>query len=357
VADPRSGRRAFLAGLASAAAGLCGCRRRVLPVTPPPPPEDDPGPDASTAARLLEPGHPEEVMPPAAAPREDMLSGISRVKAPEAELIVASGKDPAAMVRLAVEAIGGIRHFVARGSRVVLSPNFAWSRPVRAGITTNPAVVREVIRLCEEAGAREVVCVDYTTDATPRAFRVNGAFEALQGTRARLLSPASAEQHVRIGDFDRGKLHAGRLRWQAVAQELLRCDVLISLPVFKHHREVRVTGAVKKLMGCVWRRAAYHKVDLHGCIAELGSILRPTLVVTDATRLLCSNGPEGPGKVCVPDQVLVSTDPVLADAFACRHVGVEPRRVRYLREAQRLGVGSMELSKKRIEYVTARRRG
>jgi uncharacterized protein (DUF362 family) len=347
------GRREFLAGLAAAATtAATGCRRRILPVEPPPP-EEPPSPDASSS-RLLEPDHPEEVMPPVAAPREDMLNGISRVKAPEAELIVASGKDPAAMVRLAVEAIGGIRHFVARGSRVVLSPNFAWSRPVGAGITTNPIVVREVIRLCEEAGAREVACVDYATDATPRAFRINGAYEALQGTRARLLSPASAEQYVRIGDFERGKLHAGRLRWQAVPQELLRCDVLISLPVFKHHREVRITGAVKKLMGCVWRRAAYHKVDLHGCIAELGSVLRPTLVVTDATRLLCENGPEGPGKLCIQDQVLVSTDSVLADAFACRHVNVEPHRVRYLREAERLGVGSMELSKKRIEYVTAK---
>lgn len=344
-------RREFLALVGAGSAGLgLGCRKKTLPVTPPPPA------DQSVAGQqrqsLLQPNHPEEVLPPAAAPLEDTLGGIRRLKQPPgAELIEVAGTKPARMVRVGLEAIGGMRQFVERGSRVVISPNFAWARPAGAGVTTEPDLVHEVILLCQEAGAREVICLDNTTDPVPRAYRVNGAYQAIAGTRARLLSPWSAEQYVRVGDFDKVELHDRRLGWQAVPQEILRCDALISMPVFKHHREVQVTGAIKKMMGCIWRREVYHKVDLQGCLAELAAVLRPSLVITDATRVLASNGPQGPGKVKQVERVLVSTDPVLADSYACRWLGVDPSKVRYLTEAAKLGAGSQEMSKQRIELV------
>jgi uncharacterized protein (DUF362 family) len=56
-------------------------------------------------------------------------------------------------------------------------------------VTTHPEVVREVILMCQEAGAKEIACLDYTTHATPRAYRVNKAYDAVKGTRAQLLSP------------------------------------------------------------------------------------------------------------------------------------------------------------------------
>lgn len=345
-------RREFLAllGAGSAAASL-GCRRRTLPVEPPPPREPPTAPPASRPASLLQPDHPEEVLPPAEAPLDNMLSGIRQIEPKGVELVEVSGRDAAKMVRTGLEAIGGMRRFVSRGDRVVLSPNFAWARPAGSGVTTDPAVVHEVILLCQEAGAREVICIDNTTDEVPRAYRVNGAYRALDGTRARLLSPASAEQHVRVGDFNRFELHRSRLGWQAVPQDLLRCETFISLPVFKHHREVKVTGAIKKQMGCIWRREAYHKVDLPGCIAELAAALRPTLVVTDARQILTTNGPDGPGKAKQVDRLLVGLDPVLADAYACRYLDLEPGEVPYLERAERLGAGSAELRKDRIEHV------
>lgn len=348
-------RREFCGALVGALVGsvAAGCRKKGLPVEPRPaePVAAEPKAEAPAAGRgIARPAHPEETIPPAEAPRQDALSGIRRVKSSGIELVVVAGHRPAAMARLGVEAIGGIRRFVDRGSRVVISPNFAWARPPGTGITTDPSVVREVILMCQEAGARQIVCIDNATDPTPRAHRINGALRAMEGTRAALISPWSAEQYVRVGDFERGVLHA-RLGWQAVPQALLACDVLISVPVFKHHREAGVTGSIKKQMGCVWRRSAYHKLDLDGCLAELGAILRPTLVVTDATRILCSNGPEGPGKRCEPNRVLVATDPVLADAYACRFVGAEPEKVRHLVQAARLGAGDLELGKGRIEHA------
>jgi uncharacterized protein (DUF362 family) len=293
----------------------------------------------------------ESVLPPAMVQRDDTLSGIRRVEPKEAELVVVAGTDLTKMTRRGVEAIGGMRGFVPKGGRVVLAPNFAFARPPGTGVTTHPEVVREVILMCQEAGAKEIVCLDYTTHATPRAYRVNKAYDAVKGTRAQLLSPWSAEQHVRVGDFEKLKLHREKLGWQAVASVLLRCDALISVPVFKHHREVGATGSLKKMMGCIWRRRSYHVHGLQQCIAELSAVLRPTLTVTDASRILCTNGPDGPGRVCSPGEVLVSADPVLADAYACRYIGLKPEKVAYLKAAAALGVGKLDPRKARIERI------
>ncbi len=290
--------------------------------------------------------------PPVYIPRDDTLSGIRQVKAPGAELIEVAGDRPDEMVKLGMRAIGGMKLFISPNDRVVISPNFAWARPPGTGATTDPELVRSVIQLCWDAGAREVVCLDYASDMTPRAFKVCGAYKATEGTRARLISPWSAEQFIRVDDFKKGKLHASdKIGWQAVASVLMRCDVFINMPVFKHHREVGVTGALKKLMGCIWRRSTYHSVDLDGCIAELAAVLRPTLTIMDGTRILTTNGPDGPGKVATVNRMLLSVDPLLADAYACRWLERDPLKIKHLARAAKLGVGKIDVSKGMIEKV------
>ena len=43
---------------------------------------------------------------------------------------------------------------------------------------------------------------------------------------------------------------------------------------------------------------------------DLNTRLKATLTVIDATRVLSSNGPSGPGKVLTPNTVIASADPV-----------------------------------------------
>ena len=331
-------RRAFLEGMAAAAlVGTCPGRAGAQPR------EKNGGREEDLLADRLP--------PPAHIPRKNCLEGIKQIKPPEADMVVVAGQSVEDMATLGIKALGGLRPLINIGDRVVITPNFAWATPPERGATTSPELVRRVINLCREAGASSITCLDFASDPTPRAFRINGAYQATRGTGATLLSPWSPEQHVRIDDFLRMPIHAKKLKWQAVPSVLLRCEVLIDMPVFKHHREVKVTGAVKKLMGCIWRRAAYHKVDLHGCIAELAAVLRPSLTITDASRVLSENGPMGPGKVDPINRLLLSWDPVLADAYACRWLGVDPATVPYLVQAAKLGAGSMDLKKARIEQV------
>jgi hypothetical protein len=64
------------------------------------------------------------------------------------EMAVIHGDDPAHLVRRAIQELGGIRRFIARGDVVVIKPNAAWDRTAEQAANTNPLVVAEVSRLC-----------------------------------------------------------------------------------------------------------------------------------------------------------------------------------------------------------------
>ena len=68
-------------------------------------------------------------------------------------MAIARGPDPAANVRRAVEAMGGMGRFVKRGERVVIKPNIGWNRLPEQAANTNPDVVAEVGATVAAAGA------------------------------------------------------------------------------------------------------------------------------------------------------------------------------------------------------------
>lgn len=285
----------------------------------------------------------EDARPALEVPRDDALASIRKHEAPGPDIVEVTGNDAGKMLALAIPKFSGDKPLVRRGDRVVITPNFALARGQGTGVATEASLVKAMIRYCEKAEARDITCLDHSYHPAPRAFRVNGAFEAVQGTSARLISPWSPDQYVVINDFQGGKLHREELGWQAVPEALLRCDVLINMPVFKHHRDAGMSGAIKKLMGCIWRRAVYHDVDLQACIGELASVLKPTFTVMDAIQVLSTNGPDGPGKVKPVNRLLLSADPVLADAYACRYLDIAPEEIKYLKHAADLSAGLLDV--------------
>ena len=81
---------------------------------------------------------------------------------------IARGVNVDTAVRAAIETIGGISRFVQTGDIVVIKPNVAFERAAALGATTNPDVLKALIYLVQEAGAREVRW-DGRTDAGDRA--------------------------------------------------------------------------------------------------------------------------------------------------------------------------------------------
>ncbi len=274
------------------------------------------------------------------------------VAAASPEVAVCAGNDPYAQTLKAIDALGGMGQFVKPGQSVVLSPNLAFARRPEQGAATHPRVLRAVLDACQKAGAGQVVVLDFVLDARDVTFKVTGAQAALEGTNVSFISPDTVDQYKKF-DVSRLPIHAAHHIEQAIANQVLAADVLINMPVIKHHGGSMMSGALKKNMGLVWLRKAYHDADLHGCIAELSTVIQPHLVVADATRVLQTNGPSGPGELTHPKQVLAARNQVLADAYACRYLNgaLKPTDIPHVVQAAKLN-GVADLTNFRIVEVT-----
>jgi uncharacterized protein (DUF362 family) len=265
-----------------------------------------------------------------------------------------SPQDPAAiadearrLTREAVNGLGGMGRFVARGDVVWVKPNIGWNRLPEQAATTNPDVVATVVRLCYEAGAKKVIVSDNSCNAAPASFARSGIQQAAQqaGADCFILD----ERRYR-----KSAVNGKTLKSWDVYGDVLGVNKLINVPIVKHHGLCKATLGMKNLMGIVGgERNRFHQ-DLNNTLADLAVFFRPTLVVMDAIRVLTANGPVGGNLADVKrrDTVAAGTDQVAIDAFGATLLGLRPQEIGYVVEAHSRGLGAMDfesLKPRRVE--------
>ena len=124
------------------------------------------------------------------------------------------------------------------------------------------------------------------------------------------------------------------------------------MPIAKSHRTATLTLGMKNHMGAIKNRWFFHRTDLHQCIADLSTVLQPDLIVVDATRLMVTNGPKGPGEVHIEDKVIVGTDQVAVDSYAATLFGYKGEEIRHIAGAYEFGLGEINLEKVNIETTS-----
>ncbi len=263
-------------------------------------------------------------------------------------LVVAEKDSPANLVRKAIKALGGMSKFVKKGNKVLIKPNMAFARPPEGAANTNPEVVAELVRLCFEAGAKEVVVLDHTLAPARVAYEMSGIAKAAEAQGAKVVY-VSPKDFVPV-EIPKGKiLSAYEVR---VLKQVLDADVFINVPVAKTHSGARLTLGMKNLMGIIQDRGAWHRSgDLHQCIADFVTAVKPHLTVIDAIKIMTSGGPAGPGRLEQKDTIIASTDIVAADAYATTLFGMKPEDIPYIVKAAELGVGVADLKRVKIVKV------
>jgi len=277
------------------------------------------------------------------------LTGVPEAEAAAGPTIaVASKREAAALVRAAVDAMGGIKKFVKPRATVLVKPNIAWARRPEQAATTNPDVVAEIVRMCRQAGAREVKVIDHAIDRPDSLLlRMTGIGPAAAGAGAKVMLASSAAGYERVS-LKRAKV----LKSAAVLRDLRRADVFINVPIAKVHSATELTLGLKNLMGTVWDRGAWHaSTSLEQCIADYAAEFKPHLTILDATRILLSNGPKGPGKTEERGLVVAGVDPLAVDAYATTLFGRSPDRVGHLARAHAAGVGEIDLKRITVKDV------
>lgn len=225
---------------------------------------------------------------------------------------IARGADIDAMVRASVDLIGGIGRFVQRGDVVVIKPNVAFERAPALGATTNPEVLKALIRLVREAHPREIRVCDNPIEAPENAFMRSGIRQAAIEADARLFLPSP-------GDFETlhvpGATHIEN--WPFFWAPFRGATKVIGVAPVKDHNLCRASMTTKNWYGLLGgRRNQFHQ-DIHGIISDLALMLRPTFVVLDGTKVMFKSGPTGGslGDVREGRTIAASTDTLAADAF------------------------------------------
>ncbi len=266
---------------------------------------------------------------------------------PTTDIAVVEGPDAFAATLRAVELAGGIGRFVKSGAKVGLLINAPswWRKP---GSFTSPDVTLATLQLCRDAGASEITYVinpasDYFS-RTP-----------LGAQKTELAATARANP----GDWAEVEIPRGvSLKNARVNRVALDCDVLINLPVAKHHAGTGFTGCLKNFMGACHRgtnkffhegsgaKGDYEDVAfLSQCIADVNLVRRVDLNIVDGTEFLLTNGPAGPGELRRADKVVVGANPVSVDAYACTLLGLDGADVAMIGLAAAHGIGEPVLAK------------
>ncbi len=151
--------------------------------------------------------------------------------------------------------------------------------------------------------------------------------------------------------------HGKAIKSMDVASDVLDSDVLIAIPVGKSHAASGVSLSMKGMMGLIFDRHTFHSRNLHDCIVDMVSVIKPHLVVVDGTRILTTGGPGGPGKVLPLNLVIASTDMVAADAQMVA-LGTwygkkfQPSQVKHISLAAARGLGRMDLDNLNVKNIT-----
>lgn len=264
------------------------------------------------------------------------------------DLVGVMGGEPGPMFDQGMAALGGIREFVKPNQTVAIKPNIGWDKEPDMAANTHPDLVKRIVAQCRDAGARKVYVFDHTCDSPKQCYVSSGISQAVRDAGG-IMVPGNARANYGKIEIPRGKILT-----KALAHELfVEPDVFINVPVLKDHSSTRLTIGMKNLMGVVWNRGWWHFSGLHQCIADFSTFRKPDLTVVDAYRVLKRNGPRGvsPDDTVLMKSLILSTDPVAADAAGAKLFGVDPGEIAYIRQAHDMGTGTMDLSGLNIQRI------
>lgn len=245
------------------------------------------------------------------------------------------------------DAAGGISRFISRGDVVALKPNLSWARQPNLAATTNPELLKSVVKLCFDAGAKKVRIVDNTINDARRCFAITEAAKVAKETSADLVYPRS----TLMKDM---KIQGRRLDVWPVFTPMVEADKVINMPIAKHHSLSSLTIGMKNWLGGVGgRRSALHQ-DIHQIVVDLAQFFKPTLTLVDAVKILVRNGPSGgsPADVAVKNTLILSNDPVAADARASMLFGYQPEGLSFIKLAREQGLGTYDFQQLDQKQVT-----
>ncbi|MCX8205525.1 MAG: DUF362 domain-containing protein [Candidatus Nezhaarchaeota archaeon] len=259
-----------------------------------------------------------------------------------ARVALLRGLDPVEVTTEALKAIErDVEPLITSGRPVLVKPNYITADHPSTGVTTDAGVVEGVVRFLKERGVEDVVIGEGS-----------GFADTLEAFRAAGIDKVAEKWGVELIDLNRDELVEVRppsplaLKKVKVARTALE-RAIVSVPKLKVHKLATVTLGLKNMMGALGSKGRMHNGRLQENIADLASVLKPSLTVIDG--MVAGEVHETSRSPVRMNVVIASTDPVAADAVGALVMGIRPEEVKHLVLAERKGLGTLRLEE--VEVV------
>jgi len=239
----------------------------------------------------------------------------------------------------AIGLIGGIGRYVNKGDKVLIKPNFCTAKLSSSGVTTNLKIVDGLIKLVLEVGGSPIIGEGSIYPlSTSKVFEKLGVYEL--GTKYGVDVMDLNEDEIAEVSVPNSLI----LETIRIAKTALTCDKIISVAKLKMHEIVKVSLSLKNMKGVLpgIEKHVTHRKGLEKAIADLCSIIKPTMAVIDgieggagATALM--------GKPVESNLILAGNDPVAVDAIASYIMGFNTSEIGVLKYASIKGVGTANI--------------
>ncbi len=222
-------------------------------------------------------------------------------------------------------------------SKVVIKPNLCAIKSHETGTTTDPRVVEEIIRyLKKEYGISDISIIesDGSQVLADVAFKLLGYEKLSKRLDVKVVNLSKSPFSVR--PFPANTF----LKKVRVPEIIEKADFFVSVPKIKTHSDCSLTCTLKNQFGCnpYSRKTRYHK-RLDEAIVDLNTVFRPNMIVVDG--IVAMDGCKGPtdGIPVRMNTLIFGRDPVAVDHLVAKIMGMDPKRVRYIVEAEKRGIG------------------
>jgi uncharacterized protein (DUF362 family) len=225
---------------------------------------------------------------------------------------------------------------IDKNALVGIKPNLVVAKPANSGATTTPEIVAGVIEYLKSKGRDNIVIMEgsWVGGRTSQAFRLCGYEELSRKYNVPLID-------LQIDTYKAYEVNGLKID---ICDYVAKVDYLINIPVLKGHCQTNITCALKNMKGCIpnTEKRNFHAMGLHKPIAYLNKLIKQNLIIVDGMNGDL-NFEEG-GNPVQMNRIIAGKDPVLIDTYAAHLMGFDIEEVPYITIAERIGVGSTDLT-------------